>query len=50
MIDFDMGLATRIALGGLGVVFLILIILSFAIGAVKMLSDRIDRWEKGKQQ
>ena len=46
MFDFDMELATKIALGGLGVVFIILILLSFAIGAIKVVSDRLDRREK----
>ena len=49
MFDFDMELATTIALGGLGVVFIILILLSFAIGITKMISDRIDRWEEKKK-
>ena len=44
--DFDLGLALTIALGGLGVVFIILILLSFAIGAIRRVSDLLDRREE----
>ena len=50
MADFDTGLALTIALGGLGVVFIILIVLSFAIGAIRMVSERIDQWEAGQKK
>ena len=42
MWDFDMELALVIAVGGLGVVFIILIALSFAIGGIRILSERIE--------
>jgi len=42
MWDFDMELALVIALGGLAVVFIILIALSFAIGGIRMLAERIE--------
>lgn len=50
MFDFDMELATTIALGGLGVVFIILVLLSFAIGTIKVVSDRLDRRENDKER
>ncbi len=43
MWNFDMELALVIAVGGLGVVFIILIALSFAIGGIRMLSERIEK-------
>lgn len=48
MVAFDLGLALKIALGGLGVVFLILILLSFAIGITKIFSEWMDKLETGK--
>lgn len=43
MNDVDMGFALTIAIGGLGVVFLILIVLSFAIGITRRFSEWLDR-------
>jgi Na+-transporting methylmalonyl-CoA/oxaloacetate decarboxylase gamma subunit len=43
MTGFDMGFALTIAVGGLGVVFLILIVLSFAIGITRRFSEWIDK-------
>ena len=43
MLDFDLGLALTIALGGLGVVFLILILLAVSIVGTKHLAQRIEK-------
>jgi Na+-transporting methylmalonyl-CoA/oxaloacetate decarboxylase gamma subunit len=43
MTGFDMDFALTIAIGGLGAVFLILIVLSFAIGITRRFSEWIDR-------
>ncbi|MDD5475609.1 MAG: OadG family protein [Syntrophales bacterium] len=50
MNDIDMVFALTIAMGGLGVVFIILIILAFCIVLTKALSDRIYRSEKTTTQ
>jgi Na+-transporting methylmalonyl-CoA/oxaloacetate decarboxylase gamma subunit len=43
MTGFDTDFALTIAIGGLGVVFLILIVLSFAIGITRRFSEWIDK-------